>query len=72
MPAHLAGALGIPTWTLLQADADWRWMSDREDSPWYPTMRLFRQTTPGDWRDVIERVWHELERTARLFTRQRR
>jgi hypothetical protein len=56
MPAHLAGALGVPTWTLLPADADWRWMEDRDDSPWYPTMRLFRQQRPGDWASVIERV----------------
>ena len=49
MPAHLAGALGVPVWNLLQAKADWRWMNDREDSPWYPTMRLFRQEQEGDW-----------------------
>src|SRR5918993_1013046 len=45
MPAHLGGALGIPVWTILQAEADWRWMKDRDDTPWYPTMRLFRQDT---------------------------
>ena len=56
MPAHLAGALGVPTWTLLPADADWRWMEERDDSPWYPTMRLFRQQRAGDWEPVIERV----------------
>ncbi|HEV7570756.1 MAG TPA: ADP-heptose--LPS heptosyltransferase [Thermoanaerobaculia bacterium] len=56
MPAHLAGALGVPTWTLLPADADWRWMEHRDDSPWYPTMRLFRQQRPDDWSAVIERV----------------
>jgi hypothetical protein len=56
MPAHLAGALGVPTWTLLPTDADWRWMEDRDDSPWYPAMRLFRQQRPGDWASVIERV----------------
>src|SRR5881392_3245104 len=56
MPAHLAGALGVRTWTLLPANADWRWMEDRDDSPWYPTMRLFRQQRAGDWRPVIERV----------------
>lgn len=54
MPAHLGGAPGIPTWTLLPHDCDWRWMNDRVDSPWYPTMRLFRQRVPGDWRSVIE------------------
>lgn len=56
MPAHLAGALGIPVWTLLLKDADWRWMDAREDSPWYPTMRLFRQEQNGDWAGVVKRV----------------
>lgn len=54
--AHLAGALGIPVWILLRADADWRWMQDRDDSPWYPTARLFRQSRPGEWGDVACRV----------------
>jgi hypothetical protein len=62
MPAHLAGALGIRTWTLLQKDADWRWMSDRRDSPWYPTMRLFRQQQPRDWEPVVAQVKRELRR----------
>jgi hypothetical protein len=57
MVAHLAGALGKPVWTLLPFRADWRWMLDREDAPWYPTMRLFRQPEPGNWGPVIERVW---------------
>jgi len=56
MPAHLAGALGVPVWTLLVDDADWRWMEERSDSPWYPTMRLFRQPRPGDWCSVVEQV----------------
>jgi hypothetical protein len=56
MPAHLAGALGVPVWTLLCADADWRWMSGRDDTPWYPTMRLFRQREPGNWAEVVGRV----------------
>ena len=56
MPAHLAGALGVPVWTLLPHNADWRWMEDRADSPWYPTMRLFRQERPGEWDPVIARV----------------
>jgi len=54
--AHLAGALGKPVWVLLSFAPDWRWLLGREDSPWYPTMRLFRQTTPGRWDDVIRRV----------------
>ena len=60
MPAHLAGALGVPVWTLLQRDADWRWLEGREDSPWYPTMRLFRQERAGDWHPVVQRVAREL------------
>jgi hypothetical protein len=58
--AHLAGALGRPTWTLLPWSPDWRWLLDREDSPWYPTMRLFRQTKLDEWGDVLERVREEL------------
>ena len=54
--AHLAGALGVPVWTLIYAPPDWRWLLEREDSPWYPTMRLFRQETPGQWAPVIGRV----------------
>lgn len=65
MPAHLAGALGVPVWTLLQAEADWRWMEGRDDSPWYPTMRQFRQERQDDWAPVIARVAAELERLAR-------
>lgn len=59
-PAHLAGALGVDVWTLLHAEADWRWMSGRADSPWYPRMRLFRQPRPGDWPSVIAAVAHAL------------
>lgn len=54
--AHLAGAMGRPVWTLVQFNPDWRWLLDRDDSPWYPTMRLFRQTSPGDWPEVTRRV----------------
>jgi hypothetical protein len=56
MPAHLAGALGLPIWTLLAHTADWRWMDGRSDSPWYPTMRLFRQPRPDDWQSLLEQV----------------
>lgn len=54
--AHLAGALGRPVWLLNRFDSCWRWFAGRADSPWYPTMRIFRQTAPGDWAGVIERV----------------
>ncbi|HWY86690.1 MAG TPA: glycosyltransferase family 9 protein, partial [Gemmataceae bacterium] len=54
--AHMAGAMGKPVWTLLSKVADWRWLLDREDSPWYPTMRLFRQKTRGDWAELMGRV----------------
>ncbi|WP_094603226.1 Beta-barrel assembly-enhancing protease [Sporomusa silvacetica DSM 10669] len=58
--AHLAGALGKSVWTLLPASGEWRWLLARSDTPWYPTMRLFRQTTPGDWNGVMTSVAQEL------------
>ncbi|CQR74808.1 hypothetical protein SOV_08320 [Sporomusa ovata DSM 2662] len=58
--AHLAGVLGKPVWTLLTAAGEWRWLLARNDTPWYPTMRLFRQTTPGDWSGVVAAVEQEL------------
>jgi hypothetical protein len=54
--AHLAGALGKPVWVFLPANHDWRWMRDRDDSPWYPTMRLFKQKTLGDWSQPVARA----------------
>ena len=60
MAAHLAGMLGRPTWVMLLHDADWRWMVDRDDSPWYPTARLFRQARPGDWEGVAHAMAREL------------
>lgn len=59
--AHLAGAMGKETWILLPYLPDWRWQLDRQDSPWYPTVRLFRQNKPGDWSKVIEQVKLALE-----------
>ncbi|QEH34216.1 TPR repeat-containing protein YrrB [Aquisphaera giovannonii] len=61
-PAHLAGALGVPVWTVLPAVCDWRWMADRDDSPWYPTMRLFRQRKLGDWDELFRRLASALGR----------
>ena len=55
-PVHLAGALGRPVWLLNRADADWRWLQERDDSPWYPTLRQFRQARPGDWDGVVAQV----------------
>jgi hypothetical protein len=54
--AHLAGALGVETWVALKHVPDWRWMLDREDSPWYPGMRLFRQQSDGDWKGVFDQM----------------
>lgn len=59
--AHLAGALGRPAWVLLQYAPDWRWMLDRDETPWYPTMRLFRQPQPGDWDSVFAAVGQALD-----------
>lgn len=61
--AHLAGALGKPVWTLLSFVADWRWLLDRPDSPWYPTMQLFRQPQPDDWHTVFQHVVTTLQQT---------
>ena len=59
--AHLAGAMGKPVWTLLPFSPDWRWLQDREDSPWYPGMKLFRQPQMGDWESVINKFVHSLK-----------
>jgi len=62
--AHLAGALGRDVWTLLPRSADWRWLRDRDDSPWYPTMRLFRQTMVGEWEEPLARAAAALAQLA--------
>ena len=62
--AHLCGGLGVPVWLLVPFIPDWRWLLERDDSPWYPTMRLFRQQSPGDWQGVVQRVAEALELEA--------
>ena len=62
--AHLAGALGKPVWLLNRFESEWRWLLEREDSPWYPTMRIFRQPRPGDWQTVMENVREALDSLA--------
>ncbi len=71
LAAHLAGAMNIPVWLMLQHEADWRWMVGRDDSPWYPSMRLFRQPRQGAWADVIANVDQALEEWAPNVCRQR-
>jgi len=61
--AHLAGALGRPAWVLLNKMPDWRWLLDRDDSPWYDSVRLFRQSTQSDWAGVIQQVKAALTNT---------
>ncbi len=64
MPAHLAGTLGRPTWVLLKHAADWRWMREREDTPWYPAARLFRQPRDDDWGSVVQHLASALRTVA--------
>jgi ADP-heptose:LPS heptosyltransferase len=59
---HLAGAMGKPVWLLNRFDTCWRWLLDRDDSPWYPTMRIFRQPRPGDWASVVRSVTDALRK----------
>jgi ADP-heptose:LPS heptosyltransferase len=66
--AHLAGAMARPAWTLLKRLPDWRWLLERSDSPWYPTMRLFRQARPGDWEEPVA----ELGKALRAFVAERK
>jgi ADP-heptose:LPS heptosyltransferase len=67
--AHLAGGMGKPVWVLLHRAPDWRWLLERETSPWYPTARLFRQRTPGKWKEVLSRVESELRQLASSLPR---
>jgi tetratricopeptide (TPR) repeat protein len=64
--AHLAGGLGVPVWVPISAIGEWRWLLEREDTPWYPTMRLFRQMKLGRWRSVFQRMAAEVKRLRRL------
>ena len=67
LAAHLAGAMGVPAWLMLQHETDWRWMSARDDSPWYPSIRIFRQSSNGDWQGVTGRI---AEHLCQLVTRK--
>ena len=58
--AHLAGALGKPVWLMMHTEGSWHWMTERLDSPWYPSVRIFRQSKPHEWYSVIERISNEL------------
>jgi ADP-heptose:LPS heptosyltransferase len=62
--AHLAGGLALPVWVLLPFMPDWRWLLGRDDSPWYPTARLYRQPRPGDWSEPLARVMRDLARVS--------
>jgi hypothetical protein len=71
LAAHLAGALGVPGWVVLQHAADWRWMHARDNSPWYPSLRLFRQPSPGDWHAVIAAICRALRDRVPRIVRER-
>jgi len=64
--AHLAGAMGKPVWIVLAHLPDWRWMEMRETSPWYPTARLFRQESPGDWGGVVKWIKAEISHSFKI------
>lgn len=69
--AHLAGAMGVPVWLILSSTPDWRWLSDREDCPWYPSMRLFRQLEHRQWNPVFARMAEELGKLVQSTRRLR-
>ena len=64
--AHLAGSMGKPIWVMLPYVPDWRWLLDRDDSPWYPSLKLFRQSQHGDWGGVVENLVASLSGTIRI------
>ncbi|MCK5632559.1 hypothetical protein KAH94_02335, partial [bacterium] len=64
--AHLAGALGKPVWLLLPFGVDWRWLNKKTTSPWYPTMKIFKQQTPLNWKPVLKNVVQELQKNMNL------
>jgi hypothetical protein len=64
--AHLAGAMGVPVWLVLSRVCDWRWLREQEDTPWYPSIRLFRLQQLGDWDGAFERVTMGLRKGARV------
>ncbi|MEC8166041.1 MAG: hypothetical protein VX079_15935, partial [Pseudomonadota bacterium] len=68
---HLSGALGTPAWALIPYSPDWRWLYGRDDTPWYDSVRLFRQTKPGDWPEVLDRVWDALSQFADAFEKNK-
>jgi hypothetical protein len=68
--AHLAGAMGLQTWLLVAAISDWRWLNIHATTPWYPTMRLFRQERLGQWQPVLQNVWEELSYWAKTLPRR--
>ncbi|MGC1304343.1 MAG: glycosyltransferase family 9 protein, partial [Caulobacteraceae bacterium] len=70
--AHLAAALGKPTWLMLWAGAEWRWLANRTDSPWYPSLRIYRQAHPGDWTAVVARIAADLTAQRRYWSRRKR
>jgi len=63
---HLAGGLGVPVWMLSRFDGCWRWLESRNDTPWYPSMRIFRQPSPGDWPSVVAEVGNGLRDIRRI------
>ena len=69
--AHCTGALGVPVWVALPFASDWRWMQDRDDSPWYPSVRLFRQQQWGNWDEVVDRMVTELKSLLQRGARRR-